>query len=150
MTNQEYKEKGYVCLYIFTHNKTGLKYFGKTINSFNEEELLKYGGSGVYWNDHIKKHGKDISVEIYGIYKISGVKEIALKFSEDNNIVEAINENGERKGKKVWANLEYETGLCHIQKGHKWSKESINKRTKSKKGIKFFRHSQTKHSQCKK
>jgi len=110
------EEKIQVCLYIFTHNKTGLKYFGKTINAFTEKELLKYGGSGTYWNNHLKTHGKDISVEIYGIYKINEVKSIALKFSEENNIVEALNESGERKGKKVWANLEPEDGLSGFSK----------------------------------
>jgi len=105
------KENQLVCLYIFTHNKTGLKYFGKTINSFTKEKLLKYGGSGVYWNNHLKVHGRDISVEIYGIYKISEVREIALKFSKDNNIVKALNESGERKGKKVWANEVPEDGI---------------------------------------
>ena len=137
MTNQEYKEQGYVCLYIFTHNITGLKYFGKTINSFDEMSLLNYGGSGVYWKKHIKKHGKDLSVEIYGIHHISKVKDIAVKFSEDNNIVNALNESGNRKGRKIWANSEYETGLSYIQKGHKWSKNAINKRTESRKGTPF-------------
>jgi hypothetical protein len=98
--NQEQK----VCLYIATHNKTGLKYFGKTKRYFTEVDLLKYGGSGIYWNRHIKIHGKDISMKIYGIYNIEDVKAIALKFSTDNNIV---NENG----KKVWANEIIEDGL---------------------------------------
>jgi len=103
-----------VCLYIFTHNITGLKYFGKTNCNFNKAELLKYGGSGSYWNKHLKKHGKDISVEIYGIYNIEEVKEIALKFSRDNDIVSLVNESGPRKGKKVWANLIPENGIGGI------------------------------------
>jgi hypothetical protein len=105
------KENQLVCLYIFTHNKTGLKYFGKTTKYFTKEGLLKYKGSGVYWNNHLKVHGKDISVEIYGIYKKSEVKEVALKFSKENNIVEALNLSGERKGKKIWANETLENGL---------------------------------------
>lgn len=96
-----------VCLYIFTHNITGLKYFGKTTRYFNEEKLLKYGGSGTYWENHKKVHGNYLSVEIYGIYNINEVKEVALKFSKDNNIVKAINESG----KKIWANLKLENGL---------------------------------------
>ncbi len=116
MSNQEYKNLNMVCLYIFTHNITGLKYFGKTINSFTKKDLLRYGGSGVYWNHHLNIHGKNLSVEIYGIYKISEVKEIALKFSKDNDIVKAVNESGERKGKKVWANIEPEDGLSGFTK----------------------------------
>jgi len=100
-----------VTLYIFTHNKTGLKYFGKTKRYFDEISLLKYGGSGTYWNEHLKKHGKDLSVKIYGIFNLYEVKEIALKFSEDNDIVKSINESGNRKGKKVWANEKPENGL---------------------------------------
>ena len=50
-------------------------------------------------------------MEIYGIFKIEDVEKIALKFSEDNNIVSALNKNGLRKNKKVWANLMNENGL---------------------------------------
>lgn len=37
-------------LYIKTHNKTGLKYFGKTTSN----DPYKYKGSGSYWLDHLK------------------------------------------------------------------------------------------------
>ena len=40
-------------LYIKQHTKTGLLYFGKTVNDPN-----KYHGSGKRWVKHIKKHGK--------------------------------------------------------------------------------------------
>jgi len=50
-------------------------------------------------------------MEVYGTYNISEVEEIALKFSEDNNIVSIINESGNRKGKKMWANEKPENGL---------------------------------------
>jgi hypothetical protein len=126
MSIHEYKNM--VCLYIFTHNKTGLKYFGKTTKAFDEKSLLTYGGSGIYWRNHLKKHGKDLSVKIYGIYKISEVKEIALKFSEDNDIVKAVNEDGNRKGKKIWANEKEEDGLG----GGKHSEKTKNKISKTK------------------
>ena len=32
-------------LYVKQHNKTGLKYFGKT----TKKDPLKYKGSGLYW-----------------------------------------------------------------------------------------------------
>lgn len=91
-------------LYVKTHNITGLKYFGKTTKS----NPHAYKGSGDYWLKHLKIHGKDISTEIIGLFedKDECVK-AALKFSEDNNIVNALNEDG----KKVWANQIIENGL---------------------------------------
>ena len=95
-----------VCLCIFQHKKTGKKYFSKTTRYFTESDLLKYGGSGVYWRKHLKKHGKELTVQIHGIYSLDEtstdyVKPIALKFSEDNDIVNS----------KEWANLIPENGL---------------------------------------
>ena len=91
-----------VCLYIATHNTTGLKYFGKSTKYFTQEDLQKYyHGSGKYWTNHIKKHGDDVTMEIYGIYNLEEVEEKALTFSEENNIVESLN----------WANLKMENGL---------------------------------------
>ena len=118
--------KDKVTLYIATHNKTGLKYFGMTAKYFNIEDLQKYyHGSGSYWNKHLKKHGDDITMKIYGVYSLNEneddyVKPIALKLSEEWNIVKSINETGQRKGKKVWANEIPENGLtgCPAGKAH--------------------------------
>ncbi len=100
--------KDTVTLYIATHNVTGKKYFGKTEKYFTEEDLQKnYHGSGKYWTRHLKKHGnKDVTMEIYQICSLNEsdddyVKPIALKFSEENNIVES----------DEWANLKDEDGL---------------------------------------
>jgi hypothetical protein len=117
------KNQNKVCLYIGTHNTTGLKYFGKTTRYFTQEDLQKYyHGSGEYWNNHLKIHKNNVTMELYGIYSLNEndedyVKPIALKFSEDNDIVKALNENGERKGKKVWANQKPENGLDGSPKG---------------------------------
>jgi len=101
-----------ITLYIATHNKTGLKYFGKTTEYFNQKDLQEeYHGSGKYWLNHLKKYGDDVTMEIYGIYSPEEVKKIALKFSEDNNIVFGVNNEGLRKDKKTWANLKPENGL---------------------------------------
>jgi len=48
-----------IYLYLKTHNKTGLKYLGKTI-----QNPYKYQGSGEYWIPHIKKHGYDVTTKI--------------------------------------------------------------------------------------
>ena len=48
-----------IYLYVKTHNKTGLKYLGKTTKN-----PYAYLGSGVDWKLHLKEHGKDHSTEI--------------------------------------------------------------------------------------
>jgi len=81
-------------LYIKTHNKTGLKYFGKTI-----KDPMKYRGSGKHWCSHLHKHGDDVSTEILGYYtdKAQCMK-AALEFSDKNKIVESAG----------WANMRIE------------------------------------------
>jgi len=125
--------KNKVTLYIAEHNVTGLKYFGKTRLYFTEEDLQKnYHGSGVYWKNHLKKHGDNVTMKIYGIYSLDEnsdnyVKPIALKFSEDNNIVEDYDN---------WANQTQEDGLDG------WGTERTNeireKISKSKKELVLF------------
>jgi len=84
-------------LYIKTHNKTGLKYFGKTIKN-----PFKYRGSGLHWTRHLKAHGNDVTTEIVGLF--TDEKECitaALEFSEAHNITLS----------EEWANLKPENGL---------------------------------------
>jgi hypothetical protein len=101
-----------VTLYIATHNVTGKKYFGKTTKIFDIQTLQEsYHGSGSYWLNHLKIHGDNVTMEIYGIYKIEEVEKHALKFSKENDIVES----------KDWANLKEENGLDGTPKGHKFS-----------------------------
>jgi len=84
-------------LYIKTHNITGLKYFGKTT-----KDPIKYKGSGKHWIRHIRKHGYDVTTEIFGYYKIEvECVNAALLFSQQNNIVESTE----------WANLMPENGI---------------------------------------
>lgn len=84
-------------LYVKTHNKTGLKYFGKTTG-----DTFQYRGSGKHWLSHIKKHGYDISTEIIGYYtNIEECVAQALQFSKDNCIVES----------QEWANMIVENGI---------------------------------------
>ena len=85
-----------IYLYIKTHNKTGLKYFGKTIR----KDPYLYLGSGKVWRRHLRKYGNDITTEILNVYedKEKCLKD-AIKFSIENNIVES----------KEWANLKIET-----------------------------------------
>jgi hypothetical protein len=86
-------------LYIKTHNKTGLKYFGKTV-----QDPYVYKGSGHYWKIHIDSHGYDVTTEVLNNgnpYKNEyDFKKVAEEFSLNNNIVES----------SEWANLKIETG----------------------------------------
>ena len=48
-----------IYLYLKTHNKTGLKYLGKTVTN-----PFTYKGSGLHWTRHLEKHGNDVTTEI--------------------------------------------------------------------------------------
>lgn len=85
-------------LYIKTHNKTGLRYFGKTIT----KNPHSYRGSGKRWLNHLKYHGNDVVTEVIGFFEDeSSCRSVALEFSSVNNIVED----------DSWANLEVEDGI---------------------------------------
>lgn len=85
-----------IYLYIKTHNKTGLKYLGKTIRNPH-----KYRGSGKRWTAHIKKHGYDVTTEIVGTFATNEeLMSFSIPLSKKLNIVESTN----------WANLKLETG----------------------------------------
>lgn len=85
-----------IYLYVKTHNKTGLKYLGKTTRN-----PLTYHGSGLYWKRHLKQHGYDITTEIlYETEDKEIFKKIASEYSKKFNIVES----------KDWANIREETG----------------------------------------
>jgi hypothetical protein len=85
-----------IYLYIKTHNKTGIKYLGKTV-----QDPFTYKGSGKRWINHIKKHGNDVTTEIVGTYEtIDDLRSDSIIISEKYNIV-----NSEQ-----WANLRPETG----------------------------------------
>jgi hypothetical protein len=85
-------------LLVLEHKVTGMKYFCKTTQFHC---LLSYKGSGVYWKKHLKKHGKDVSVGVLGIYyEEDRCRNAALEFSKANNIVES----------SEWANLIHENG----------------------------------------
>lgn len=83
-------------LYIKTHNKTGLKYLGKT-----EQNPYKYPGSGKRWKRHLKKHGKDITTRLLlETDNEKELKETGLFFSKLWNVVES----------NEWANCKPEEG----------------------------------------
>jgi hypothetical protein len=86
-----------IYLYVKTHNKSGLKYLGKTTKT----DPHKYSGSGKRWLRHLKKHGYDYSTEILlATTDKEELKETGIFFSNLWNIVESDD----------WANLREEAG----------------------------------------
>jgi hypothetical protein len=78
----------------------GVKYFCKSI----VEDIHSYPGSGVIWRDRIKKYGKENINTLWvseWYYDPHQLQKDALKFSEDNQIVES----------SLWANCKPEDGL---------------------------------------
>ena len=116
-------------LYVKTHNKTGLKYFGYT----TQKDVQAYRGSGLYWLRHLKEHGHDVQTTIIASFdNIEAAREFSLKFSEENNIVKSSN----------WANLAEETCSVGVPKGYKFSVESCERRSVARTGLKRAPHSQ--------
>ena len=98
-------------LYVKTHNKTDLKYLGKTVR----EDHDTYVGSGQRWLNHLKKHGKDVSTEI--VFQSTDPKEIkkkGIELSEKWDIVKS----------DEWANLKPEEG----DGGFGWMDEDYRKK----------------------
>jgi hypothetical protein len=92
-------------LYVKTHNVTGLKYLGQTVQNPH-----KYTGSGLKWVRHYQKYGKDISTHvIFSTYNKEELKWWARYFSELWDVVDS----------EEWANLIEETGEEGGVPGHK-------------------------------
>ena len=86
-----------IYLYVKTHNKTGLKYLGKTI----KKDPHKYTGSGKYWLRHLAQHGYDYTTEV--IRECQSQEELiewGLHYSKLWDIVKS----------NLWANLKEEAG----------------------------------------
>ena len=86
-------------LYIKKCSHCQKMYFGKSIT----KDLLNYSGSGKLWKLHLNKHNAK-AIHIWNsdwYYSEKSIKEDALKFSIENDIIK--NEN--------WFNLKEENGL---------------------------------------
>ena len=93
-----------ITLYIKTHRKTGLKYFGKT----TADDPIAYWGSGLHWRRHLMKHGYDCDTEIYLQSEDQEyIIQEALRFSRVYDIVKS----------DLWANLQEENGIDGWPKG---------------------------------
>ena len=110
-------------LYIKQHSITKKKYFGKT----TAKNPYKYLGSGEYWTDHIKKHGKEHVVTRYVSKPYTDSDTIsnrALAFSIRHNIVES----------DKWANIRPENGLDGCPKGIKRGPSEKKGKSNGRKG----------------
>lgn len=109
-----------IYLYVKTHSITGLKYLGKT----TAKDPHKYTGSGVYWKNHLKVHGKCYTTEVIKeCYSSDEVKVWGQYFSELWEVVTAKDQNG----KKLWANEKPELGDGGSIKGHTKSESTKEK-----------------------
>lgn len=84
-------------LYVKTHNKTGLKYLGKTVS----KDPHKYPGSGTIWRRHLDKHGYDYSTEI--LLETDSKEHLTEKGIYYSNLWKIVES-------KEWANLKPESG----------------------------------------
>lgn len=128
-------------LYVKTHNKTGLKYLGKTMKS----DPHLYKGSGKRWLSHLKKHGYDYTTQILLFTEDKEeLKQTGIFFSRIWNIVKSDD----------WANLTEEKGdgvdsttakkniLLRIENGsHPWAKGNrsyaMDNNGRDKKGLTY-------------
>lgn len=90
-------------LLVKTHNTTGLKYLCKT----GRKDYHKYSGSGIYWKDHLKIHGKEHSTEL--LRECLDNNEVMYWGKYYSNLWDIVNAKDE-SGKKIWANLIPEEG----------------------------------------
>jgi hypothetical protein len=99
-----------IYIYVKTHNKTGLKYLGKT-----EKDPYKYKGSGKEWLPHIKKYGNDVTTVI--LKECSTTEELSYWGRYYSNIWCVVTAQDDY-GNKLWANKIPETGGGGININH--------------------------------
>lgn len=98
-----------IYLYLKTHNDTGLKYLGKTV-----QDPYKYKGSGTRWLNHIKKHGRNITTEI--LFETTDKEEFSDAAKVYSTVLDIVNSS-------LFANIMEETGAGgktsgSFKKGH--------------------------------
>lgn len=126
-----------ITLYLKTHNKTGLKYLGKTT-----QDPYVYKGSGKYWLSHLNVHGDDVTTEIlFQTHNKEELSKFGLYYSNKWKIVESNDfanlkpENGDGggiPGRTLSQSHKLKISASHMGKfgtwvGKKHSQESIRK-----------------------
>lgn len=125
-------------LYVKVHNKTGLKYLGKTI-----QDPYKYSGSGVHWAAHIKKHGNDVTTTWAYLYTDPTLLEQeALFFSKVLDVVSStdwankIIEDGATGGKTYIRTKDHNLKMSQKTKGKRMPSGFSEKVRQAKLGVK--------------
>jgi hypothetical protein len=119
-----------IYLYLKTHNKTGLKYLGKTVAN----DPHSYQGSGKVWRRHIKKHGYDVTTKIlFESNNPDEIKAIGVYYSNLWDVVES----------KEFANLVPEMGDGGTMP---WTEKSRQKLSNTLKGRKHTDQARKRYS----
>lgn len=127
-----------IYLYIKKCPHCQLQYYGRTT-----QDPYKYKGSGKYWRRHLKAHDIDYpeTISITECQTVEEAMDIALKFSEDNDIVKSsewanqIPENGQHNntyGINLPQNVKDKIGLGNRGKIH--TEEHRRKNSEANKG----------------
>jgi hypothetical protein len=128
------KENNTIFLYLKIHNKTHQKYLGKTIKN-----PFLYNGSGIYWKNHLKKHGKDISTYIlFQSTNLHNIKVVGLYYSKLWNIVEnkSFSNLIEEYGSGGKTKTSFKKGMQPSNKGKKASSDTRKRMSEGRK--KYF------------
>lgn len=134
-----------IYIYVKTHNKTGLKYLGKT----TAKNPHTYTGSGAAWKHHLSTYGKDYTTDIIRECQTKEeLTEWGIYFSKLWNVVKSAE----------WANLKIEAGdggeltaetrkkISLSNTGKTASKETREKMSASAKGRTFSEETRKKIS----
>ena len=120
-----------IYLLVKTHNVTGLKYLCKT----SKTEYHKYTGSGHYWKDHLKAHGKNFTTEL--LKECETNEEIKVWGQYYSNLWDVVNAK-DLAGKKIWANLVPEEGQGILGETGKIIQNRPDVKAKNIAGVKEF------------
>jgi hypothetical protein len=118
-------------LLVKTHNITGLKYLCKTSKS----DYHKYTGSGIYWKDHLKLHGRDFTTEL--LKECKNNEEVRIWGQYYSTLWNVVNAK-DSVGKKIWANLVPEEGQGILSETGKIIQNRPEVKAKNIAGVKQF------------
>ena len=118
-------------LLVKTHNVTGLKYLCKT----SKTDYTKYTGSGLYWKDHLKLHGKTFTTEL--LKECKSNDEVRYWGQYYSNLWDIVNAKDE-SGKKIWANLVPEEGQGVLSETNKIIQNRPEVKSKNIAAVKDF------------
>lgn len=120
--------KKFLYLMVKTHNVTGLMYLCKRVTT-SDSKAISYLGSGKYWKNHLKIHGKHVNTKILVKCELDRVEEfskLCIEYSNNYGVVES----------DRWANLIEENGLTGAVVGENNPSKNPNVKLKKSKSLK--------------